>query len=399
LTTVRCILLTLMCCVALVAQQPSALDRAWSLAAGGHPVESIGLLQTLIASEPRNADARLLLGSLLMEQGDKAASIQQLRAAVNLRPRSEEAQNALGEACNKFGETAAAKDSFEKAVALKPDYAIAQFNLGQVLLTQGDLAGAAKHLDRAIALFGHADDAADAHYLRAKVYSAKNQTQQAADELEAAVHIRPDFAEAWSDLGQARKLLLDDAGSLAAFERAVASNPRDAVAQYRLGAEYLREGKTQSAVDHLRDAYRLNPTDQSTLNALQIALRQSGDIEGANRLRQQLAELLRNRDRINQNKLTAVRLNNDGAALEKSGDLAGALAKYHEASKLDSTHVGIRINYGVALLRSGQWVEGLDELHQALQQDPHNEQLRATLKDALSQAPASALPPWKSEVR
>jgi hypothetical protein len=61
--------------------------------------------------------------------------------------------------------------------------------------------------------------------------------------------------------------------------------------------------------------------------------------------------------------------------------------------------VGIRINYGVALLRLGQWTEGLDELHQAWVMDPHNEQLRATLKDALMQAPKTAIPSWKDEVR
>ena len=130
-----------------------------------------------------------------------------------------------------------------------------------------------------------------------------------------------------------------------------------------------------------------------------MALRQSGDIEGANAVKQKLAELLRDRDRINQNKLLAVQVNNDGTALEKSGDLRGALAKYRDAAKLDPSHAGIRTNYGVALLRLGKWAEGLDELHQALQLDPHNEQLRTTLKDALSQAPETALPSWKDEVR
>ena len=75
-------------------------------------------------------------------------------------------------------------------------------------------------------------------------------------------------------------------------------------------------------MEHLRKAYELNPADQSTLNALQIALRQDGDVEGANRVKQQLAELLRDRDQVSQNKLAAVRVNNDGAALEKSGRLA-----------------------------------------------------------------------------
>jgi len=398
LTTIRSIVLALICAVTLCGQQ-SKLEQAWTLAANGQRGEAMQVLRTLIASEPTNTDARLLLGSLLMDAGDKSASIEQLKAAVKQRPRSVEAQNALGEAYYKFGEVAAARSAFESAVGIKPDYGVAQLNLGQVLVMQGELDGAAKHLDRAIPLLKQTEDTANAYYLRAKIYSARNQPRAAAIQLEAVVRIRPDFSEAWSDLGQARKQLLDDSGALTAFEHAVSANPDDAVAQYRLGAEYLHQGKAQPAADHLRQAYGLNPSDQSTLNALQMALRQSGDRDGANRVKQELAELLRDRDRINQNKLLAVQINNDGAALEKSGDLSGALTKYRDAAQLDPSHAGIRTNYGVALLRLGKWAEGLNELYQALQLDPHNEQLRTTLKDALTQAPETALPSWKDEVR
>ncbi len=383
----------------LLQAQQKPLERAWDLAASGKQAQAIQLLQQIVRSDPDNPDAHLLLGSLLMEQGDKAESIEQLTAGVRLRPGSEEAQNALGEAYKKFGDTAAAQTAFEKAVALKPDDGIAQSNLGQVLFEQGNIAEAEKHLDRAISLLNSSDDAADAHYLRAKTYLAQGEAQQAIKQLEQAVAIRANFAEAWSDLGQARKSLLDDAGALAAYQRAVASNPQDAVAQYRLGAEYLRQDKPHPALEHLRRAYELNRADQSTLNALQMALRQEGDIQGANRVKQQLAELLRQRDQVNQNKLAAVRLNNDGAALEKSGDLRGALAKYREAARLDPDHVGIRINYGVALLRLGQWTQGLDELHTALLREPGNSKLEATLKDALAQAPRGTVPKWKDDVR
>jgi tetratricopeptide (TPR) repeat protein len=384
---------------AMLSGQPSQLEQAWRLAANGQRGEAIHVLQALIVTEPRNTDARLLLGSLLMEEGDKQSSLAQLTTAVQQRPRSEEAQNALGEAYNKFGETAAAKTAFENAVAIKPNYGVGQLNLGQVLVTEGDLPNAAKHLDRAIALLGQTEDAADAHYFRARIYSAQNRPDAAVTQLEAALRLRPDFAVAWSDLGQVRTQLLDKSGALTAFEHAVAADPNDAVAQYRLGAEYLHQGKTQPAIDHLRRAYELNSTDQSTLNALQMALRQSGDLDGADRLKQQLAELLRERDRVNQNKLKAVQINNEGAALERSGDLRGALAKYREAAQLDPGHAGIRTNYGVALLRLGNWSEGFEELHQAWQLDPNNKQIQAALKDALSQAPEGALPSWKDEVR
>jgi len=398
LTSLRSILLALVCAATLSAQQ-SKLEQAWTLAAHGQSAQAIQLLQTLIASEPRNTDARLLLGSLLMEAGDKSASIEQLKTAAQQRPRSAEAQNALGEAYYKFGELDPARSAFENALAVNPNDGVAQLNLGQLLVAQADLDGAAKHLDRAIALLKQPEDAANANYLRAKIDSAQNRPRNAASLLETAVRLQPGFAEAWSELGQARKQLLDDAGALAAFEHAVSANPNDAVAQYRLGAEYLHQGKPQPAVDHLRQSYRLNPSDQSTLNALQMALRQNGDIDGANAVKQQLAQLLRDRDRINQNKLRAVQINNEGAALEKSGDLRGALAKYRDAAGLDPTHAGIRTNYGVALLRLGNWAEGLDELHQALQLEPQNQKLRTTLKDALSQAPKTALPAWKDEVQ
>ena len=173
------IVLALICAAALYGQQ-TQLEEAWRLAAGGKRGEAISVLQKLVASEPRNTDARLLLGSLLMEDGDKSASIEQLETAVKLRPRSEEAYNALGEAYNKFGETAAAKAAFENAVAIKPNYGVAQLNLGQVLVTQGDLTGARNHLDRALSLLGQTDDAADAHYLRAKIYSTQSQPRAAA---------------------------------------------------------------------------------------------------------------------------------------------------------------------------------------------------------------------------
>src|SRR4051812_43294068 len=92
-----------------LSAQVSQLDRAWQLAGNGQRREAVELLRQLIKSAPRNADARLLLGSLLVEQGEKAESIDQLREAVRLRPGSAEPENALGEAYKRFGEMGEAR--------------------------------------------------------------------------------------------------------------------------------------------------------------------------------------------------------------------------------------------------------------------------------------------------
>jgi len=307
-----------------------------------------------------------------------------------LRPRSAEAHNALGEAYSNFAETKEARAEFEKAVAVDPRFAQAQVNLGLILLEAGEARAAAEHLDRAIQVLGETPDAAYPRYLRAKVYMEQNQVDKAAAQLKDAVSLRPDFAEAWSDLGQARKTLLDDAGALAAFERAVELQPQDDVAQYRLGAEYLEQGNTHFAVVHLRKAFSLNPENQSTLYSLQLALREDGQPEQAAAVKQKLEQLLRQRDTASQNALRAVQLNNQGTELQKAGNLRGALEKYRAALGLYPEHVGIRVNYAVALLRLGLWSEGISELREAVRRKPDNPVLKQALADALAQAPAKS---------
>ncbi len=69
----RILVLALLSAAMLNAQQPterSTLDQAWKLTAQGERGEAIHLLETLIVTNPRSTDARLLLGSLLMEDGE-----------------------------------------------------------------------------------------------------------------------------------------------------------------------------------------------------------------------------------------------------------------------------------------------------------------------------------------
>jgi protein O-GlcNAc transferase len=370
-------------CASLLLAQRTSVEAAWDLLAKGNRKQAIVLLHEIIQANPRDADARLLLGSVLMEEGERAESIAQLTEAVRLRPKSAEAWNALGEADPK-----AARGAFEKAIALDAGFVQARINLGLILVQSGELQAAAQHLDRAIALLGHTPDAAFPHYLRAKVYTEQNDVQKAAAELKEALALRPDFAEAWSDLGQAKKTLLDDAGALAAFQRAVDVGPDDAVAQYRLGAEYLHSGKANLAVPHLQKALALKPEDQSTLNSLQLALREEGQLEEAAQVRKRLAELLRKRDTASQNALIAIQLNNDGANLEKAGNLRGALEKYRAALELYPEHTGIRVNFAAALLRLGQWNQGIAALREAVRRDPANSTAKAALDSALAKAPS-----------
>jgi Flp pilus assembly protein TadD len=170
-------------------------------------------------------------------------------------------------------------------------------------------------------------------------------------------------------------------------EATVGISPNDAVAQTRLGTQYLAAGQVHEAVRHFQEAVRLSPSDQTALNGLQRALREDGNSQEAEQVKKKLTELLRAKDTSDQNSLVAVRLNNEGANLEKAGDLQAAVEKYRKTLELDPAHNGIRVNLAVAVLRLGQWKEGLALLREAVKREPNNATLKAALDDALTQAP------------
>jgi len=371
------------------AQRP-AVEEAWELLAKGKREQAVTLLGEIIRRNSADADARLLLGSILADGGDHAGALVHLRQAVKLRPNYAEARNALGESLNALGDTRSARETFQRAVELAPNHARARENLGLTLLQDGMFAEAGQQLDDAIRLLGDSEPAAYTRYLRAKVHAEQNEPKKAAAELNRALALRPDFAEAWSDLGQARLTLGDDAGALAAFERSVRLNPEGAVALTRLGSLYLQFGRARDAVPHLEKAARLDAENQTALYNLQRALRENGQVERAAQIKTQLTELFRKRDRASQDALVAVRLNNEGASLEKKGNLRAAVEKYRTAVDKNPKHAGIRVNLAVALLRLGRWQEGIAELREAVRQDPTNERFRRALEDALAQAPAAA---------
>jgi len=130
---------------------------------------------------------------------------------------------------------------------------------------------------------------------------------------------------------------------------------------------------------------------------LQEALQQTGNVQEATSVKNQLTALQHEKDKDNQNSVTAIRLNNEAVQLEQAGDLTGATEKYREASKLNPEHVGIRVNYALSLLRIGKWTDGLNELHEALKRDPTNTTIQTALNDALKQAPASSVPQWNKQ--
>jgi predicted Zn-dependent protease len=120
-------------------------------------------------------------------------------------------------------------------------------------------------------------------------------------------------------------------------------------------------------------------------------LRQDGQLERAEAAKKKLGELLRERDESDQKLVAALEINNRGAELEKAGDIRGALGKYRAALELLPDHVGVRVNLAVALLKLGNWEEGIAQMREAQRREPGDAKIQKALEDALAQAKAHGI--------
>lgn len=365
-------ILPLVLCPCLLCGAPSELQKAQDLLAKGFLSQAVVVLRQVVRDDPGNTEAHLSLGNALALQGLRAQSLKEIETAINLSPNSAKARNQLGVILSRFLETDPARIAFEDAISLEPNFAEAHVNLALILAQTGELSLAHEHLDRAIVLYGDARPAARAYFLRAKVWSAQGDNDNALLDLEKATQVSSDDADSWFDLSQLKNSKGDLVGAIASAIKAVDLDPKNAQAQSWLGRLYLENGDAAMAVKHLRIAGSLGVDDKATLYSLARALRAIDKIEDSKQVEAQVLDMQRLSTRSGEVLFTASGLNEEGLRREHSGDLPGALDKYHAAVDLDPTGYGFRLNYGLALCRIGKWQEGIAQLQEVLEQDPDN---------------------------
>ena len=170
-------ILPLILCPCLLCDSPSELQKAQDLLAKGSLPEAVTVLRKIVRDDPSNADVHLSLGTALALQGLRVQSLKEIETAINLSPNSAKARNQLGVILSRFLETDAARKAFEDALTLNPNFPEAHVNLALILAQTGELSLAHEHLDRAIVLYGAAQPAARAYFLRAKVWSAQGDNE------------------------------------------------------------------------------------------------------------------------------------------------------------------------------------------------------------------------------
>jgi Flp pilus assembly protein TadD len=123
-----------------------------------------------------------------------------------------------------------------------------------------------------------------------------------------------------------------------------------------------------------REALRLNPNDDSAHANLGDALEKKGDVDGA---------VVEYREALRLNPNNSWRHLALGSGLEKKGDVDGAIAEYREALRLNSKNEDAHVFLGLALEKEGDVDGAVVEYREALRLNSKDENAHVLLGLAL----------------
>ncbi|MBI5769328.1 MAG: tetratricopeptide repeat protein [Verrucomicrobia bacterium] len=195
---------------------------------------------------------------------------------------------------------------------------------------------------------------------------------EAVGHFQAALRLKPDYAEAHGNLGHVRETQGDLPAALAHYEAAVKLGPKLREARVDLGALLRRLGRLPEAIQQLETAVRLNPDFVPARYNLGNALLQAERLDEA---AAQYRAALRLQPEFGEAH------SNLGNALFLGGDLAGAEQAYRAAARLRPELVQAHSNLATVLARQGRLAESLAALEAAQRLTPADPGLTARVEE------------------
>jgi choline-sulfatase len=228
--------------------------------------EAIPILKAVLAGDPKNAFATLVLGSAYMGKGSSEEAITEFRRYLELVPTSSYAHQWIAICYVRLGEREAALREAEAALALDPRFTDARVLKAGVLAARGQYDAAIRVLREAIATD---PEKPTIRLDLARILAEAGRPDEARAEYETALRLEPDSVPALTGLGALLAEMSDLGGAEAALRRALGHDPQATQARFNLAqvlerakrpaeaaAEYRRLAEDETAPPELRAAAR-----------------------------------------------------------------------------------------------------------------------------------------------
>ena len=172
----RKILVIAMLCLAIVScqqkQEPKPQERL--SADSVRMMEEIRMLQEVVGKDPRNLEALIKLGNLLMDSSRFSEAIGAYEKALELDPKNADVRVDMGTCYKNIGKPEEAVEQYRKVLKTDPKHLSAQRNLAVVLAFDlRDNAQALKEFEKYLKLAPDAPDAAQVRQTMEALKTAK----------------------------------------------------------------------------------------------------------------------------------------------------------------------------------------------------------------------------------
>lgn len=215
--------------------------------------------------DPNFAEAQNNLGVLLRDRGSLEEAVELLERAAKANAGSPAVHKNLALALEDRNQLDRAGQEYARALELAPDDAMTRANYGLLLLRQDKKEEAARQLSQAL---GQAKD-------RAALLAIGNGLRRAGDAngavraMEQAVAVGQPTPALLSELALAQRAAGQDAKALATLDRALAADPKYALAHYLKGNMFAADKKFAEAKTEFETYLKLAPSGEQAANAKQ----------------------------------------------------------------------------------------------------------------------------------
>jgi tetratricopeptide (TPR) repeat protein len=378
------------------------LDQAKRLVEGNDPEGAISLLEAADLHASNASEIHALKGICLALLARPVESATEFDAAIALRPNYAPTYFSAGLAFASFNNLDRALERFATALKLDPNLPGLRYNDALVLARAGRFADSARQADLELASTHRKPESLlDLWRLKARDAYEQKQWPETIHAYQKTLELDPSWPEAYGATGEALFSLNRTAECLPMLEKSESLDPDNATTHGLLGRLYQDQGKPEMAIAELELAQRLRPSDQEVLYRLYRLYTRSGDAANAGRTQKMLKDLVASRYDESLSETTATASNNAGLALERQGDLPGALQQFDQAAAEDATNLIFKRNAALILCKMGRADEAIRRLRDILDldtDDPQTLQILSVAQEyevkrrAGSQHPVANLP-------
>ena len=246
-----------------------------------------------------------------------------------------------------------------KAIGLKPNYSEALINRGLIRLSQKDRKGALADLEKAHSLKLHITQIWD---LVISLKMEFNQFEESIILLKAMTKIDTTNETRFANMAVCYQSLLQHEAAVETYKHLISIKPNFAEAYLDMGNSLKEQRKLDEAIEAYNEALALKPDFAIALNNRGVSLKLQGRLEEA-------IEDYNNAIATKPNFADAY--NNLGSALHEQSKLKEAIGAYNKALAVNPNNAGYYNNLGNTLREQGKLDESIKAFNKALYIQPN----------------------------